>query len=415
MLRGIHHVCAAPAGTVFRIGRLSLPIELHDTIPSSCVTDGRVFPFAWKALGSFLVGMGAVTAASEKNAPDVGAKEMTGRSSGRARPGAIDFHAHVIVPEVYAVAAQHNVFSELPTDPGVTDEMRRNIKERAATVLARMSDVTERIGNMDAMGVGVQVLSASLVHQGLEWADAQTSLRLARMTNDWIAKAVAAHPTRLIGLGTLPLHVPALAVSELERCMRDLGLKGAAISTTAGPMELGDAQLRPFWDKVEDLDAVVFIHPGGNRDRRFKRFHLWNSVGQAFEEAMAISSLMYDGVLETFPRLKICISHGGGYMPYYMGRIERNYVEKANTRINMRKPPIEYLRMLYFDSCVYDRAVLQHLVDKVGAERVLLGSDYPVGENKPIEFIAETGTLSALQKDAIVQANAAGLLGVPNP
>jgi aminocarboxymuconate-semialdehyde decarboxylase len=265
------------------------------------------------------------------------------------------------------------------------------------------------------MGVDVQVLSASLVHQGLEWADAQTSLRLARTTNDWIAKAVAAHPARLVGLGTLPLHLPALAVAELERCVRELRLKGAAISTTAGAMELGDPQLRPFWGKAEELGAVIYIHPGGNRDRRFKRFHLWNSVGQAFEEAMAISSLMYDGVLETFPRLKICVSHGGGYMPYYMGRIDRNYAEKANTRVNMSKPPIDYLRMLYFDSCVYELAVLQHLVDKVGAERVLLGSDYPVGEAKPVEFVTDTQTLSPAQQERIMGTNAAALLGLANP
>ena len=332
--------------------------------------------------------------------------------SSQARPRTIDFHAHVIVPEVYAVAAQHNIFSELPTDPGVTDEMRSRIKERAGMVLGRMSDVSERVAKMDAMGVDVQVLSASLVHQGLEWADAQTSLRLARTTNDWIAKAVAGEPARFIGLGTLPLHVPPLAVAELERCVRDLKLKGVAISTTAGPMELGDAALRPFWAKAEELGAVVYVHPGGNRDRRFKRFHLWNSVGQAFEEAMAISSLMYDGVLETFPRLKICISHGGGYMPYYMGRIDRNYAEKANTRVNMTKPPIDYLRMLYFDSCVYERPVLQHLVDKVGAERVLLGSDYPVGEAKPIEFVTDTATLSTAQKEKILASNAAALLGL---
>src|SRR6516164_1153446 len=125
-------------------------------------------------------------------------------SSSRARSRAIDFHAHIIVPEVYALAAQHNIFSELPTDPGVTDDMRGSIKARAAAVLTRMSDLTDRIVNMDAMGVDVQVLSASLVHQGLEWADAQTSLRLARTSNDWIAKAVAAHPARLVGLGTLP-------------------------------------------------------------------------------------------------------------------------------------------------------------------------------------------------------------------
>jgi aminocarboxymuconate-semialdehyde decarboxylase len=336
-------------------------------------------------------------------------------SSSRARPRAIDFHAYIIVPEVYALAAEHNIFSELPTDPGVTDEMRSRIKDRAAVVLARMSDLTDRIINMDAMGVDVQVLSASLVHQGLEWADAQTSLRLARTTNDWIANAVAAHPARLSGLGTLPLHVPALAVGELERCVRELGLKGATISTTAGPMELGDPELRPFWGKAEELGALIYIHPGGNRDRRFKRFHLWNSVGQAFEEAMAISSLMYDGVLETFPRLKICVSHGGGYMPYYMGRIDRNYAEKANTRVNMSKPPIDYLRMLYFDSCVYERPVLQHLVDKVGAERVLLGSDYPVGEGRPVEFVTDTDTLSPAQQERIVGTNAAALLGLANP
>ena len=331
-----------------------------------------------------------------------------------ARPRTIDFHAHVIVPEVYAVAAEHNIFSELPTDPGVTDEMRSQIKGRAGTVLARMSDISDRIAKMDAMGVDVQVLSASLVHQGLDWADAQTSLRLARTTNDWIAKAVAAHPARFVGLGTLPLHVPSLAVTELERCMGDLRLKGVAISTMAGTMELGDPQLRAFWAKAEALGAVVYIHPGGNRDRRFKRFHLWNSVGQAFEEAMAISSLMYDGVLESFPKLKICISHGGGYMPFYMGRIDRNYLEKANTRVNMSKPPIDYLRMLYFDSCVYERAVLQHLVDKVGADRVLLGSDYPVGETKPIEFVTDTETLSTAQKEQILSTNAAALLGLAN-
>src|SRR5256886_10676295 len=176
-------------------------------------------------------------------------------SSSRAWPRAIDFHDHVIVPEGYALAAEHNNCSELRTDPGVTDDMRKRIRARAAAGLARMSDLTERLVNMDAMGVDVQVLSASLVHQGLEWADAETSLRLARTTNDWIAKAVAAHPARLIGLGTLPLHVPALAVTELERCVCELGLKGAAISTTAGPMELGDPELRPFWGKVEDLGA----------------------------------------------------------------------------------------------------------------------------------------------------------------
>ena len=195
-------------------------------------------------------------------------------------------------------------------------------------VLGRMSDVDDRLAKMDAMGVDVQVLSASLVHQGLEWADAQRVCGSRAPPTTGSPRRSPTHPTRFIGLGTLPLHVPALAVAELERCLRELGLKGVAISTTAGGMELGDGA-RPFWAKAEALGALVYIHPGGNRDRRFKRFHLWNSVGQAFEEAMAISSLMYDGVLEPFPKLKICISHGGGYMPF---------IWAASTATTSRRP-----------------------------------------------------------------------------
>src|ERR1041384_3898406 len=172
---------------------------------------------------------------------------MTGIPSSGTRPLTIDVHAHVLVPEVYAVAAEHNIFSELPSDPGVTDAMRDTIKERAGMVIGRMSDLTDRLARMNAMGVDIQVLSASLVHQGLEWADAQTSLRLARATNDWIASAVASQPSRFIGLGTVPLHVPSLAVAEVERCLRELGLRGVGISSSAGGMELGDPQLAPFW------------------------------------------------------------------------------------------------------------------------------------------------------------------------
>jgi aminocarboxymuconate-semialdehyde decarboxylase len=252
------------------------------------------------------------------------------------------------------------------------------------------------------------------VHQLTYWAAPQESLLLECMLNDRMAAVVAANPARLIGLGGVPLAAPALAVAELTRCMRDLGLAGVGISTTARDMELGDASLRVFWEKAEELGAVVYIHPAGNSGARFTKWYLWNSIGQAFEEAMAIASLMYEGILDAFPRLKICISHGGGYMPYYMGRIARNYVEKPATRVNMKKSPAEYLRMLYYDSCVYEPEVLEALVKRVGADRVVLGSDYPVGEPKPIEFV-EGCALSAAEKEAIVGVNAARLFGVTAP
>ena len=127
---------------------------------------------------------------------------------------------------------------------------------------------------------------------------------------------------------------------------------------------------------------------------------------------MAIASIFYNGVLDEFPRVKICISHGGGYMPYYMGRITRNYVEKAATRVHMSRSPEEYLRMLYYDTCVYERSALEHLVRRVGADRVVLGSDYPVGETRPVEFVRAASSLSPSEQQGILQGNAARLLGL---
>jgi aminocarboxymuconate-semialdehyde decarboxylase len=324
----------------------------------------------------------------------------------------IDFHAHLMLPEIYALTGPHTMFVKSNTDPTMSEEARQGVREREAVLVSRMSDVTERIARMDAMGVDRQVLSSSLVQQVTYWAEPQDSLKMERMLNDHMAAVVSANRSRLIGLGGVPLAAPGLAVAELKRCMGELGLAGVGISTTARDMELGDGALRPFWEKAEELGAVVYIHPAGNTGARFANWYLWNSIGQAFEEAMAIASLMYEGILDAFPQLKICISHGGGYMPYYMGRIARNYVEKPATRVNMKKSPAEYLRMLYYDSCVYQPEVLEALVKRVGADRVLLGSDYPVGEPKPVEFV-ESCALTADDKHKIIGVNAAQLFGIP--
>ena len=223
---------------------------------------------------------------------------------------------------------------------------------------------------------------------------------------------VAINPQRLIGLGTVPLQAPELAAREAKRCLTELKLRGLNISTIARDMEVGDRRLWPFWEAAAAHDAIVYIHPAGNPSPRFQKHFLWNSVGQNFEEAMAIASLMYEGVLDAFPNLRICISHGGGYMPLCMGRIARNYLEKPTTRANMTRSPDEYLRQLYYDSCVYDHDVLRHLVERVGASQVILGSDYPVGEWKPIEFVRATPGISDADKDKIVGLNAATMFGL---
>lgn len=324
----------------------------------------------------------------------------------------IDIHAHVVDPDVYRDTSQWSVFARSADGPAHDENLRRQAKERADSVIARMADADERLKAMDAMGVDIQVLSASLVHQCTYEAEPQAAISLDRWSNDRIAAMLAAHPGRFRGLCSVPLQAPELAVRELNRCMTELSFSGVTISTRVREREIGDPGLRPFWAEAERLGAIVFVHPAGNPEPRFARYFLWNSIGQSFEETMAIASLMYEGILDDYPDLKICISHGGGYMPFYMGRIARNYLEKPSTRVNMTRPPDDYLRMLYYDTCVYDPVTLQALVAKVGADRVLLGSDYPVGEARPVEFVESVEGLSQADKISIVGGNAARLFRI---
>jgi aminocarboxymuconate-semialdehyde decarboxylase len=312
--------------------------------------------------------------------------------------GPIDFHAHLVDPAIYRETQAFSIFAQ------TTDAAR------AAAVIARMADLDARIAAMDAMGVAVQVLSSSLVHQCSYDAEPDTALRLDAAMNERIAQAVAKHPARFRGLGSVPLQAPERAADELSRCIDSLGLSGVTISTRVRDREIGDAALRPFWERAEALGAVVFIHPAGNPDPRFRKWQLWNSIGQSFEEAMAVASLFYEGVLDTYPKLKIVVSHGGGYMPFYLGRIARNYIEKPATRVNMTKPPLEYVGMLHYDTCVYDPDTLSQLVAVVGPERIVMGSDYPVGEMKPAEFVRDCAALDAAAQELVLSRNAARLL-----
>ena len=266
---------------------------------------------------------------------------------------------------------------------------------------------------MDRTGVDVQALSLSSVMSPTCWAPPKEALQKQRQVNDRIAEMMAQHPTRFSGLGEIPLHDPALAIAEMKRCMEDLGFIGVQVSSTAGEWELGDKALWPVWENAEELGALVYLHPSGSTDRRQSYWQIWNSIGQPFEEAMAMASLMYEGVLDAFPKLKICVAHGGGYLPYYIGRLDRNYLEKPYTRVNMTRTPSEYLKCFYYDSCVYNVDILEYLVGKVGANRVILGSDFPVGEEEPVDFVRKSTRLSDADKEKIICGNAAELFRVP--
>jgi aminocarboxymuconate-semialdehyde decarboxylase len=316
----------------------------------------------------------------------------------------------VTVPEVVAFARDHVVRSPLPEHPRLTKKIIAQTERWGKAASRRMGDVKLRLRDMDEAGVDVQVLTPSLVHQCTYWADPETSLKMEQLANEHVSDIVNSKPDRFVGLGGVPLQSPELAAREMTRCVKELGLKGVQISSTAGGMELGDPPLRPFWARAEELGSVIYLHPAGITDKRYEKYALWNSIGQPLEEAMAMASLFYEGVLDAFPKLKICVGHGGGYLPFYAGRVDRNYIEKPATRLNMTKSPSQYMKMFSYDSCVYNVDMLEYLVKKVGAGRVVMGSDYPVGEKDPVGFVRKSRSISAADKAKILWKNAARLL-----
>ncbi len=337
-------------------------------------------------------------------------KKATAKPRGKGpakKPVTIDFHAHIVVPEVFEVTRNHGLHARLGMKGAAS------LGGRAASDLAmqKMTGTRERLADMNAMGVDIQVISPSLVHVGTAWADAETALALDRKTNDAVAGMVAKHPDRLVGIGTVPLHAPALAVKELTRCMTRLGLRGVTVSTDVNGAEIGDAKFRPFWKKAEALGATIFIHPAGNDAERLRRFGLSFHVGQPFEEALAMTSLVYDGILDRFPNLKISIAHGGGYLPFYAGRLD-HALHRGLGNLKLAGDMSHYIRKLYMDTVLFNPDMLEYLTTKVSHRHILMGSDWPFAEKRPVQYVRRAKRLSRQVQDDILGANAARLLGL---
>jgi aminocarboxymuconate-semialdehyde decarboxylase len=263
---------------------------------------------------------------------------------------------------------------------------------------------------MDATGVDIQVISPSIMQQCTYALPPEEALALERLGNDQVAAVVAQNPDRLVGLGSLPLQDVALANAELERCVRDLKLRGIIVSSHVNGMELGDARLGPFWAKAEQLGAVIFIHPAGSADARMRRHRLMISLGQPLEEAYAMSSLVYDGVMDQHPKLKIMVAHGGGYLPFYAGRHDNVYRNGQSPQL--KADFSSYLRSFFYDTVLFNPDMLEFLVTKVPASHVMLASDYPFAEKKPVEYVRRAKKISRREQDAILGENAARLFGI---
>jgi aminocarboxymuconate-semialdehyde decarboxylase len=276
-------------------------------------------------------------------------------------------------------------------------------------------DPLRRIEDCDRHGIAVQVLSTVPV-MFTYWAEPPDAHDLSRMLNDHLAEVVRAHPGRFLGLGTLPMQAPDLAVREMERCVRELGMCGVEIGTHVNDWELNHPALFPVFEAAQELGAAVFVHPWDVLGKeRLGRYWLAWLVGMPAETTLAICSLIFGGVLERLPRLRVCFAHGGGSFPGTLGRIEHGCrVRPDLCCVDNDKGPRDYLGRFYVDSLVHDADALRLLLKLIGPQRVALGSDYPfpLGEAEPGALIESMDDLTGETKERLLRGTALEFLGL---
>jgi aminocarboxymuconate-semialdehyde decarboxylase len=327
----------------------------------------------------------------------------------------VDIHAHAVVGPALALAMGHDDAAPARAAEAATfgEHSSRVNQQQIKTIVPLLTDVDERLKVMDRQGVDLQLVSPSPQHYH-DWADEPTSRTIVELVNEGMASLVAAQPQRLRALGLVSLHRPDLAVDQLTHAVSGLGLQGVEISTTAGDRELTDPDLEPFWARAEELEALVFIHPWGSTlGTRLDQHYLANTVGNPAETTLALSHIIFDGLLDRRPGLRILGAHGGGYLPFYIGRSDHAWEVRPDSQ-KARKAPSEYLKQLYFDDVVFQPHLLEALVAQVGPEHVLMGTDYPfdMGHWEPLERVAAATGLGADVRARITGANAVELLGL---
>jgi aminocarboxymuconate-semialdehyde decarboxylase len=268
---------------------------------------------------------------------------------------------------------------------------------------------------MDSMGIDVQLVSFSMPLLPLGVSDS-LACEMSRRQNEAIAEMIADYPDRFVASASVPLQNPESAARELVHANRTLGLRAVHICTNVEGRSLDCATMQPFWVSAAELQTLVLVHPGGvvAGAERMKLYYLRNLIGLPTETALAIAALIFGGVLEEHPTLRICFAHGGGFGPYGIARMDHGYHVRAECQHEIPRKPSVYLRHLYFDTVVHNSRFLSFLADVVGADRLVLGSDYPadMGLRDPISAVLDVPGLTTDQRNLILGATAQQLLSL---
>ncbi len=329
----------------------------------------------------------------------------------------IDIHAHLMPQCLWRTVATGSDWYGTRYEPGdgLGFTVTQGKRSRIATPKVRFTP-EERLADMDAQGVDVQVVSIHmpLVSYHLEPAEGR---RLARDVNDEIAAMTRQWPRRFAGLATLPAQDVGAAIDELERAVHVLGLKGAELDTAVNGDNWDDPRFLPLFKAAEAMGAVLFFHPQPQHNfllQRTERYGLANSLGVIVEDTLIVAILIFGGILDACPDLKVCIAHGGGVACFGMGRLDRGWQVRPEAREHIHQPPSAYQRRLHYDCVVGSEAALRFLIDSVGVDRVVLGSDWPFvrWDPSPVAWVQGLQSLTREEKDGILWRNVTTLLGL---
>ncbi len=329
---------------------------------------------------------------------------------------AIDIHAHIVPDSLWKAIegkAEWHGYRHAPGQ-GHGGVVGGGMTTYFTTPKIRFG-VEERIKDMDEQKVDMQVLSLHTPLVGYH-LDAKQGLALARNVNDEIGATVRQQPKRLAGLATLPVQDVKSAIDELERSVTKLGLKGATLDTHVNGEQWDEPKFLPLFKAAEQMGALLFFHPQPQNNflmQRTKRHGLFNSLGVILDDAIVAAILICGGVLEACPNIRICIAHGGGPTCYAMGRLDRAWHGRPESRTTPR-PPSAYQKQLYYDTVTGSEEALRFLLDQVGADRVVLGSDWPFvpWNPSPAGWVQGLKTLTADEKEKILWRNLESLLGL---
>jgi aminocarboxymuconate-semialdehyde decarboxylase len=329
---------------------------------------------------------------------------------------AIDIHAHALIEDVERLVRgqpgwSHQVEMAARVTGGASLERNRQLMTNDWQ--PALTRIEKLIAAMDRMTVDIQTVSV-VPSQYHYWANRDLAETIVATANQGIAEVCAKRPDRLVGLGIVAMQHPDLAVAQLQSAVRELGLKGVMVSTLVNGAELADPRNLPFWSKAEELGALVFIHPMGcSLGERLTPFYFSNLIGNPAETTVALAHLVFSGVFDRCPRLKICAAHGGGYFPFYSARFDHGWRVRPEAH-SCRLAPSQYLKRIWFDSLIYTPEQLDFLIKQAGPSQIVLGTDFPfdMGVDDPVARLDLVTPLGSAERAAICGGNAAKLLGI---